>query len=146
MQMKRMDTWLMMSWYSHRPEAILQFIHDRQRKIQDMTNIQIVTQAKTFGSCCFVPPIFQSRISITIFHWKWLDQTPEKKTNDSCSCVCLERRQLSTQQVPACTSMICSLQDFLCFFSVSTSSFSDESLPHFTAHTSQLICCNILGF
>jgi hypothetical protein len=91
MQMKRMDTWLMMSWYSHRPEAILQFIHDRQRKIQDMTNIQIVTQAKTFGSCCFVPPIFQSRISITIFHWKWLDQTPEKKTNDSCSCVSWEK-------------------------------------------------------
>ena len=38
----------------------------------------------------------------------------------------------STQQVPSCTSMICSLEDFLCFFSASASSFSDESLPHFT--------------
>lgn len=118
--MKRMDTYR--SWGGiDRLEATLHFIHamvpwyyDRQRKIQDNTKVQIVIQAKKIGSCCYVPPIFQSRINMTFFYWNWLDQSPgeKRKMTTTIVCVCVFLKEGS------CTVMMCSLEDFFSFFSL----------------------------
>lgn len=118
--MKRIDTYR--SWGGiDRLEAILHFIHamvpwyyDRQRKIQDNTKVQIVIQAKKIGSCCYVPPIFQSRINMTFFLLKLVGSKPRgKKKNDNYNCVCV-----CFLKEGSCTVMMCSLEDFFSFFSL----------------------------
>lgn len=114
--------------------------HDKQRKIQDNTNIQIVSYTSKNPVVLCLP--FSSPELI----WQFFTETgwirdQEKKGNDNYSCVFFFKEG-------SCPSMMCSLEDFLCLFSDTASSFSEsnESLPHFTAHTSKLICCNILEF